>query len=107
MNSIQFHELMVYLIPFTLFFIIADCVLNGQLRCHDELSTISALAKGTVLTGLGIVLLLACQYILLFTGNTLAIAPQVLLTVVAIQFMVLLLVTRAISIYFFRLTGAV
>jgi pimeloyl-ACP methyl ester carboxylesterase len=107
MNSIHLREFLVYLIPFTLFFIVSGSVLNGQLRNHDDPSTAVALVKAAVLTGLGITLLLAIQYTPLLLGNTLAIAPQALLTIVAIQFFFLLPVTGAISSYFFRRTGAV
>lgn len=107
MNSIHLREFLVYLIPFTLFFIISGSVLNGQLRNHDESSTVSALVKAAVLAGLGIALLLAVQYTPLFAGSTLAIAPQALLTIVAIQFLFLLPLTGVISSYFFRQTGAV
>lgn len=107
MNLIQLHEFLVYLLPFTLFFIVAGTVLHGQLRGVSGLSTSNGLVRNAILGGLGIALLLLYQYIPLFMGGTLGIAAQALLTIVAIQFVVLLPVTALISTYFFNLTGRV
>jgi pimeloyl-ACP methyl ester carboxylesterase len=107
MNLIHFHEFLVYLIPFTLFFIVTGAVLHGQLRGDDSPANSSLFLKNGILMGLGILLLLMYQYIPLFFGSTLAIPAQSLLTIVAIQFVVLLPVIGLISTYFFQLTGRV
>ncbi len=107
MNVVHFHEFLVYLIPFTLFFMVTGAVLHGQLRANDDSTASSLLIKNGALMGLGILLLLMYQYIPLFLGSTLAIPAQSLLTIVAIQFVVLLPVIGFISTYFFQLTGRV
>ena len=108
MNRVQLHQFLFYLAPFTLFFVISGSLLNGQLRNSTTNVTSPAyLLRGGILMGLGIALLLLYQYGFLFTTGTLAIADQALLTIMAIQFAVLLPVTGILSAYFFRLTGSV
>lgn len=107
MSAIQFHEFLVYLLPFTLFFVVVGAVLHGQLRGSTGMAARHTLWRNAILAGLGILLLLVYQYLPLFMGGTLAIAAQALLTIVALQFVVLLPVTALISTYFFRLTGHV
>ncbi|MFM1897088.1 MAG: hypothetical protein RLZZ385_2162 [Pseudomonadota bacterium] len=107
MNVIQFHEFLVYLLPFTAFFIITGSVLHGQLRAETDRPGTRLLYKNATLMGTGIALLLLYQYVPLLMGGTLSIPAQSLLTIVAIQFVVLLPVTGAISTWFFNRTGRV
>lgn len=108
MNTIALHEFLVYVLPFTLFFVVNGALLHGQLRGEDASVRLrTTLWRNAALSGLGIALLLAYQYVPLFTNGALAIPAQALLTIVALQFVVLLPVTGLISTWFFRLTGRV
>jgi pimeloyl-ACP methyl ester carboxylesterase len=97
-----------YALPFVLFFLIVGAVLHGQLR-SDGTSLVRATLRNALLMGLGIAMLLAIQYVPLLAGQPMPLAgtPWTLLTIVAIQFVVLLPVTGAISTYFFHATGRV
>lgn len=108
MSLIQLHEFLVYLLPFTAFFVVTGCVLHGQMRGGDQTTDIGiSLLRNAALMGMGIALLLAYQYLPLFISGALAIPSQALLTIVALQFVVLLPLTGLISTYFFQLTGHV
>jgi pimeloyl-ACP methyl ester carboxylesterase len=108
MNAVQLHEFLVYLLPFTGFFVITGSVLHGQMRGADQSADIGiSLLRNAVLMGMGIALLLAYQYLPLFVSGALAIPSQALLTIMALQFVVLLPLTGLISTWFFQLTGHV
>lgn len=107
MGQVHFHEFLVYLLPFTLFFVVTGTVLHGQLRGAAGMAARDTLWRNAVLAGLGILLLLLYQYLPLLNGGTLAIPAQALLTIVALQFVVLLPVTALVSTWYFRLTGTV
>lgn len=106
LSALHWRIFLSYVVPFTLFFLVLGLVLHGQLRGRDS-GTGSAMLRNAALMGLGIALLLAAQYTPLFGGGTLAIADTgaTLLTIVAIQFLVLLPVVGLISTYFFQRTG--
>lgn len=107
MNGIQLHLFLIYLLPFTLFFLVAGAVLHGQLRGRSGMAGRHTLPRNALLAGLGILLLLVFQYVPLLLGGSLAIPAQALLTIVALQFVVWLPVTAMISTFFFRLSGRV
>lgn len=107
MNRIQLHEFLVYLLPFTAFFLVTGSVLHGQLRGAGDRTGALSMLRNAMLAGGGIALLLAWQYVSLFTTGALAIPAQALLTIVAIQFVVLLPLTALVSTWFFARTGTV
>jgi pimeloyl-ACP methyl ester carboxylesterase len=99
-----------YLLPFTLFFVMAGTVLHGQLRGSGPARAGSAeMIRNALLASLGIGLLLLVQYGTLYARGTLAFAgaSTPLLTILAIQFALLLPVTGMLSTYFFNRTGQV
>lgn len=108
MNRLHFQIFLAYLIPFTLFFLVASLAINGQLRrTHPDGTPISlgrAMLINVALMILGIVILLLVQYIPLMSGNPLPLGEP-LLTIVAIQFVPLLAIVALILTYFFRKTG--
>lgn len=106
LSALHWRIFLGYVVPFTLFFLVLGLVLHGQLRGRDS-GLGRAMLRNAVLMGLGIALLLAAQYVPLLGGGTLAIADTgaTLLTIVAIQFLVLLPVVGLISTYFFQRTG--
>ncbi len=110
MNFLQFHIMLAYLIPFTLYFLVASTAINGQLRqANADGSPVplwrAMLANAALMAG-GIVILLIIQYSVLMSGNPLPLGEP-LLTIVAIQFVPLLAVVAFILTYFFRKTGRI
>lgn len=107
MNFLQFCLFLGYLVPFTLFFLIAGVLLHGQLRGKNNEGILVTMVRSAILMGLGILLLLLVQYVPLLGGGTLTFSSQALLTIVAMQFVVLLPITGLISGFFFHRTGGV
>ncbi|MEX2469770.1 MAG: alpha/beta fold hydrolase [Pseudohongiellaceae bacterium] len=107
MSSLQLQLFLGYLLPFTLFFLVFGIILHGQMRASDDAPLARAIAINACLGGLGIGILLLYQYGSLFLAGHLAIPAQALLTIVAIQFVVLLPLTSVISTVYFQRTGQV
>ena len=103
MSADQFVIFLIYLPLFTLFFLALGFSLHAgeprgePLRRH--------LARNGALLSAGFVLLLIVQYAPLLSGGTLAIASQPLLTIVAFQFVPLMLLIGLLSTWCFRLTN--
>lgn len=107
MSATQFRIFLVYLVPFTLFFIMIGVVLNGQLRrSRDAPRGGRVMWRNALVVVAGIVVLLAVQYIPLFSGAPLPLGEP-LLTIIAHQFVVLLPLIALLSTYFFQRTGLV
>jgi pimeloyl-ACP methyl ester carboxylesterase len=110
MSAKQFGIFLIYLLPFTVFFVIALHVL------HRNFSTLAAPRGALYLTNiaaltLGFVALLALQYgALWLTGKLLNPLPDPgfvpLSTIVAIQFVPLLLIVAVIATFTWRRTGS-
>ena len=106
MNLLHLRIALVYLIPFTLFFVILSTVLHGQMRGREVGLRREILTNILLLTG-GFAALLAYQYVPLFAGGTLAISGEPLWTIVAFQFLPLMTIVGAVSTWFHRQTGRV
>ncbi len=106
MSKVHFFQFLFYLPAFCVFFIAMGASLHSQLRIKN-LSTSMAMVVNAVVLSIGFVLLLLVQYVPLLTGDTLAIASQPLLTIVAIQFAPLMVLVACISTWFFYRTGSV
>ncbi len=108
MNALQFRIFLSYLIPFTIYFLIASMVINSQLRQiqadGSPVSLTRAMLINAALMVGGILIMLLIQYAGLMSGNPLPLAEP-LLTIIAIQFVPLLIIIAFILTYFFRLTG--
>lgn len=104
MNFLQFHIMLAYLIPFAFFFLVSGAALNGQLR--REVSLGRAMLINAVMLAGGIFIMLLIQYLPLMAGNPLPLSEP-LLTIVAIQFVPLLIIVGLIQTYFFRKTGRI
>jgi hypothetical protein len=97
-----------YVIPFSAYFVLLGAVLHGQLRAPGPPPSMPrALLRDAALSGGGFLLLLAYQYIPLFSGGTLALPEQALLTIVSFQLLIVLPVVGVVSRYFFEKTGQV
>jgi pimeloyl-ACP methyl ester carboxylesterase len=105
MNGLQFRLFLGYLLPFTAFFLVFALILHGQMRSKDTQSFARAATINALLAGGGILALLLYQYGALFITGSLAIPAQALLTIVALQFVVLLPIAAIISTRYFMATG--
>ncbi len=107
MSGLHFRLFLSYFIPFTLFFLVFALVLHGQMRRSDEASFTRAAGVNAILAGGGILALLVWQYGSLFVTGSLAIPAQALLTIVALQFVVVLPLAGIISTRYFQQTGQI
>jgi len=106
MSLLHVRIALVYLVPFTFFFVILSTVLHGQMRGREVGLRREIVTNVLLLTG-GFATLLAYQYASLFTVGTLAIPGEPLWTIVAFQFLPLMTMVGAISTWFHRRTGRV
>ena len=103
MSLAHFQSFLMYLVPFTVFFIIAFRSLHGFLAVNGDsparqyLSGIGALA-------FGFVLFLLVQYIPLFTSGALLVPAQALNAIISIQFLPLMIILAIISVFTWRRT---
>ncbi len=91
---------------FVAFFLVLGLVLHGQLRSAGSDDDRGATVMNGVLLGAGFAGFLAWQYVPLFAGRPLPFGEP-LLTIVAIQFLVLLPVAGLLSTVLFRATGRI
>lgn len=96
LSAHQWLQFIVYLPLFCGFFIIQELVLHQQLNTGNS-SLRASMIRNCLLLAAGFALLLAVQYIPLLLGGTMAIASQPLLTIVAIQFLPLMIIVAALS----------
>ena len=106
MSRVHFFQFVFYLPAFCLFFIVLGATLHTQLRQLNVSMRKAMLVNSTILS-MGFILLLIVQYAPLFAGGTLAIATQPLLTIVAIQFVPLMILIGCVSTWGFYRTGSV
>ncbi len=99
----QFGMFLIYLLPFTAYFLVLSLSLHNQLRVKSGIGTAMCM-NGLTLSG-GFVILLLIQYLPLLSGGTLAIPSQPLLSIVAFQFVPLLFMVGAVSTFCFERTG--
>jgi pimeloyl-ACP methyl ester carboxylesterase len=104
-SLLQTRVMLSYLVPFIFFFVVQGAVLHGQLR-RDELSLRREVSLNMLLLSVGFIALLLVQYIPLFGGGVLPLGES-LLTIVAWQFVPLMIIIAAVSTYCFRKTGRV
>ena len=110
MSSLQFGIMLAYLPFFAFFFLVLSTVLGGQMRRVDGEGNPSGLRNAmiinAVLLAIGFVGLLLIQYVPLMTGGTMPL-EEPLLSIVAFQFVPLMIVVGCILTYFFRKTGRI
>lgn len=105
MSLLQAKIALVYLVPFTLFFVLAlrglhtGLTVTGDSRAKQYLSNIGALA-------LGFLVFLAVQYGWLLVNGHLLSLNEPLNTVVAIQFLPLMAIIAFLSTFTYRRTGS-
>lgn len=107
LSPLQFGIFLRYVIPFTAFFLMSGVVLNGQMRLGEARPATRYWANAMLLAG-GFLVFLAAEYIPLFFGNDMLLTPtEPLNTIVAIQFLPLMIVAALVSTWFFERTGRV
>ena len=107
LSADQARIALVYLLPFTAFFLVFGMVLHGQLRPKGAAREgADAMIANALIAGGGFLVLLLVQYMALFAGQPLVI-EEPLLTIVAFQVLFLLPVAALLSTYLFARTGSV
>jgi pimeloyl-ACP methyl ester carboxylesterase len=106
LSLLQLGIFLRYVIPFTAFFLMSGIVLNGQMRLGEARPATRYWANIMLLAG-GFLVFLAAEYVPLFMGGTLLTPAEPLNTIVAIQFLPLMIVAALISTWFFERTGRV
>lgn len=105
MSLTQFQTMLVYLLPFTLFFVLALRALHSGLSVEGASRRTQYLSNALVLAG-GFAVFLLLQYGSLFIRGVLITPTQPLNTIVMIQFVPLLLIVSLISTHTYRHTGS-
>ncbi len=109
MSPKQFLYFLVYLVPFTIFFVVALRSLHGSLSIAGDRRTAHYLVNIVALAG-GFALLLVVQYAALFINGRLLNPTNdtfvVLNTIIAIQFLPLLAIVAIIGTFTYRRTGS-
>jgi hypothetical protein len=111
MSSTQAGMFVIYLLPFTVFFIVQSASLHAQLQLGWGSPGASQQRRTSWYNGLvlsvGFVGLLVLQYVPLLLGVTLLIDSQPLLSIVAFQFVPVMLLVGIISSHCYHRTGSV
>lgn len=103
LSPLQFGIFLIYLLPFTVYFLVLSLSLHNPLRMN--ISPGKAIWRNGLTLSSGFVILILIQYLPLLLGGTLAIPSQPLLSVVGFQFVPLLFMVGAVSTYCFERTG--
>jgi pimeloyl-ACP methyl ester carboxylesterase len=111
MSSTQAGMFVIYLVPFIAFFIVQSASLHAQLQLGWGSPGASQQRRSSWYNGLvlsvGFVGLLVLQYVPLLLGGTLLIDSQPLLSIVAFQFVPVMLLVGMISSHCYHRTGSV
>jgi pimeloyl-ACP methyl ester carboxylesterase len=106
MSKMQFFQFLAYLPFFLIFFVLLGATLHSQLGRRGA-STASMMLTNSIVLSIGFIVLLVAQYAPLFAGGSLLISSQPLLTIVALQFVPLMLLVGMVSTWCFYRTGSV
>ncbi len=101
----QFQIALIYLLPFTLYFVLALRGLHTGMSVRRDSGLLAYAANAFVLMG-GFLLFLVAQYLTLFTTGALLTPAEPLNTIVMIQFVPLLLIVAVISTFTYRRTAS-
>lgn len=105
MSLDQLQIMLVYLVPFTVFFVLALRALHSGLSVASDRPLIQYSSNSLALMG-GFLLFLIAQYISLFTRGVLITPGEPLNTIVMIQFVPMLLIVGIVSTYTYRRTAS-
>ena len=96
---------LVYVLPFTAFFLVATRALHGRLSVLGD-SAVKQYGSAVAAMALGFLILLVIDYVLFFLTGRLPTDFDPLSTVVAIQFLPLMAIVAVISTFTWRRTGS-
>ena len=105
LSAAQFTYFLAYLLPFTLFFVIAFRALHGFLSVNGDTAT-RHYAAGIGALALGFLLFIVVQYAPLFIAGHLLVPTQALNAIVSIQFLPLMIILGVISVFTWRRTNS-
>lgn len=105
LSAVQFKAALVYLLPFTAYFLLALRGLHLGLSVDNSGRFTTYFYNALVLMG-GFLFFLFAQYLSLFTTGSLLTPSEPLNTIVMIQFAPLLLIVSIISTFAYRRTGS-
>lgn len=104
----KFGTFVVYLIPFTLFFLALAFTMHNSLRWTGRrISPKAEMVANAIVLPAGIVVLELVAYIPMFIGGQLGFPNESLLTIVAYPFIPVLALVGVLSTYFFHRTGTI
>ena len=104
MSSLQFGIFLRYLIPFAAFFFISSMTLNAQYRLTGGSVAARYFANMGIMAG-GFLVFLLLEYVTLFARGMLLTASEPLNTIVAIQFLPLMVIASIFATWFYEKTG--
>ena len=104
----KFGTFVVYLIPFTLFFLALAFTMHNSLRWTGRRISVKAeMIANAIVLPLGLVVLEAIAYIPMFISGQLGFPNESLLTIVAYPFIPVLALVGVLSTYFFHRSGTI
>jgi pimeloyl-ACP methyl ester carboxylesterase len=106
MTTLQLGVFLRYLVPFAAFFLISSLTLHAQFRLAQAGPWARYLANVAIMAG-GFLVFLLLQYLTLFARGALLTAGEPLNTIVAKQFLALMIVAAVFSTWFYERTGRV
>jgi pimeloyl-ACP methyl ester carboxylesterase len=101
----RFPEFLIYLLPFTTFFVIAFKALHGFISVKGDSTRRTYLAAIGALAG-GFLIFIVAQYTPLFAVGHLLVPAQALNAIISIQFLPLMIVLATISVFTWRRTNS-
>jgi len=106
MSTLQLGIFLRYLVPFAAFFLISSLTLHAQFRRPEANGWARYFANMAIMAG-GFLVFLLLEYVVLFARGKLLNPGQPLNTIVAIQFLPLMIVASIFSTWFYEKTGRV
>lgn len=108
MDATHFAIFLVYLIPFTVFFLMLAAGLHSQLRWTGGKGGVrKEMVANAIVLSVGILLLIIVSYVPLVLGGTLLIPDQPLLIIIAYQFVPILAIAGLLLTFFYHKTGTI
>lgn len=104
MSATQAVMFLIYLVPFTVFFVVLSLTLHAALGRRATLAGEMWVNAGVL--SVGFVLMLAIQYTPLLLGGTLLV-PQPLLSIVGFQFVPMMFLVGLVSTFCYARTGSI
>jgi pimeloyl-ACP methyl ester carboxylesterase len=101
----RFGTFLIYLVPFTAFFVVAFRALHGFIAVQGDSTRRTYVAAIAALAG-GFALFILAQYVPLFSAGHLLVPAQALNAIISLQFLPLMIVLALISVFTWRRTNS-